>query len=172
MKSRWQECRLVSPASLPDGKVPMNLQEISGSDDFDHVHWTQSDDLEKTWTESEPISAPARAPVKRHDGRKAGVCDVTPSIIPTREPFWPSATWCSFRAFTPCATTSFRVTRFMACIARTAPRRNAEFFRLEVSRLPLHQLNLRSHCKICRIIDRGVEVAENTQPTRKALSVI
>ena len=67
---------------MPDGKVLMNLQEIGGSDYFGHVHWSQSGDLGKTWTEPEPISALARDPVKGHAGLKAGVCDVTPQYHP------------------------------------------------------------------------------------------
>ncbi len=64
-----------------DGKpvALMNLQEIGGSDYFGPVHWSESKDLGRTWSEPKPIPALGRAPVEgRTDGLMAGVCDVTP----------------------------------------------------------------------------------------------
>lgn len=68
-----------------DGKpvILMTLQEIGGSDYFGPVHWMQSNDLGKTWTEPEPIEAFGRDPVAgRSDGLTAAVCDVTPQYHP------------------------------------------------------------------------------------------
>lgn len=57
----------------------MNLQEIGGSDYFGPVHWSESKDLGRTWSEPTPISSLGREPVVgRTDGLMAGVCDVTP----------------------------------------------------------------------------------------------
>ena len=63
-----------------DGKpiALMNLQEIRGSDYFGQVHWCQSDDFGKTWTDPKPIQSLGRDPVPGHKGLEAGVCDVTP----------------------------------------------------------------------------------------------
>ncbi|QDU38970.1 hypothetical protein Mal4_33020 [Maioricimonas rarisocia] len=61
----------------------MNIQEIGGSDYFGPVHWTESHDRGRTWTDPEPIAALDRDPVPgRDDGLKAGVCDVTPQYHP------------------------------------------------------------------------------------------
>lgn len=57
----------------------MNLQEIGGSDYFGTVHWSESQDLGRTWSKPVPIPALGRDPVAgRKDGLMAGVCDVTP----------------------------------------------------------------------------------------------
>ena len=59
--------------------VLMTLQAIGGSDYFGQVHWTESNDLGKTWSEPEPIAALGRDPIAgRADDLKAGVCDVVP----------------------------------------------------------------------------------------------
>lgn len=60
----------------------MNLQEIGGSDYFGPVHWTESTDRGKTWSQPAPIAALGRDPVQEHPGLKAGVCDVTPQYHP------------------------------------------------------------------------------------------
>ncbi len=72
---------------LPDASgqpiALMCLQEIGGSDYFGPVHWSQSTDLGRTWTEPQPIPALGRDPVAgRNDGLMAGVCDVTPQYHP------------------------------------------------------------------------------------------
>ena len=59
--------------------VLMNLQTISGSDYFGHVHSMQSMDFGKTWTKPEPIAALGRVKV---EGAEEGVCDVTPQWHP------------------------------------------------------------------------------------------
>jgi len=60
----------------------MNLQEIGGSDYFGQVHWSESVDLGKTWSQPKPIAALGRDPVEGHPGLLAGVCDVTPQFHP------------------------------------------------------------------------------------------
>lgn len=60
----------------------MTLQEISGSDYFGPVHWSESRDGGKTWSEPEAIPSLAREPVKGHAGLMAGVCDVVPQYHP------------------------------------------------------------------------------------------
>ena len=61
----------------------MNLQVIGGSDYFGQVHWSQSRDLGRTWTNPQPITALGRDRVPgRDDSLKAGVCDVTPQYHP------------------------------------------------------------------------------------------
>ena len=62
--------------------VLMTLQEITGSDYFGPVHWTQSDDLGKSWTDPVPIAALGRRPVPEHPGLEKGVCDVVPQYHP------------------------------------------------------------------------------------------
>jgi hypothetical protein len=69
-------CMLPNQNGMPIAL--MNLQEIGGSDYFGQVHWSQSVDLGKTWSEPEPIKSLGRDPVRGHEGLKAGVCDVTP----------------------------------------------------------------------------------------------
>ena len=57
---------------VPQKKGPpvalMNLQEIGGSDYFGQVHWSESRDVGKTWTDPEPIAALGRDPMPDHDG--------------------------------------------------------------------------------------------------------
>lgn len=61
----------------------MNLQEIGGSDYFGTVHWSESKDLGRTWSEPTPIASLGRDPVAgRDDKLMAGVCDVTPQYHP------------------------------------------------------------------------------------------
>ncbi|WP_395751554.1 exo-alpha-sialidase [Prosthecobacter sp.] len=68
------------PCLMPskDGPVVlMTMQEIRGSDFFMPVHWMESRDLGKTWSEPQPIPALGRDPTT--DGRgEEGVCDVVP----------------------------------------------------------------------------------------------
>lgn len=63
--------------------VLMTMQEIGGSDYFGPVHFTESRDLGRTWTEPRPIAALGREPIPgRDDGLLAAVCDVTPQYHP------------------------------------------------------------------------------------------
>lgn len=68
------------PCVIPskDGPVVfMTMQEIRGSDYFLPVHWMESRDLGKTWTEPQPV--PPLGRVATTDGRgDEGVCDVVP----------------------------------------------------------------------------------------------
>ena len=60
----------------------MNLQEIGGSDYFGQVHWSESRDVGKTWSDPKPIDSLGRDPMPDHEGLKAGVCDVVPQYHP------------------------------------------------------------------------------------------
>lgn len=68
------------PCVIPgkDGLVIfMTMQEIRGSDFFMPVHWMESRDLGKTWTEPQPV--PPLGRISTTDGRgDEGVCDVVP----------------------------------------------------------------------------------------------
>jgi hypothetical protein len=72
------------PCLVPskDGPVVfMTMQEIRGSDFFMPVHWMESSDLGKTWTEPQPVPPLGRIPTT--DGRgDEGVCDVVPQYHP------------------------------------------------------------------------------------------
>jgi hypothetical protein len=66
-------------ACVVPGKPPvllMTMQEITGSDVFHHVHWVESRDGGRAWSEPRPIPGMGR---KRHpDGLEEGVCDTVP----------------------------------------------------------------------------------------------
>jgi len=72
------------PCVIPskDGPVVfMTMQEIRGSDFFMPVHWMESRDLGKTWSEPQPV--PPLGRVATTDGRgDEGVCDVVPQWHP------------------------------------------------------------------------------------------
>lgn len=70
------------PGANGNATFLMNLQAIGGSDYFGPVHWCESNDQGKTWSEPAPIPALDRDPVKGHPGLQAGVCDVTPQYHP------------------------------------------------------------------------------------------
>ncbi len=76
-------CMMPGPDGTPIAL--MNLQEIGGSDYFGQVHWSQSSDLGKTWSDPQPIPALGRDPISSHPGLMAGVCDVTPQYHPQTE---------------------------------------------------------------------------------------
>ena len=64
----------------------MTLQEIRGSDYFGQVHWSESKDFGRTWSDPKPIGAFGREVVEgRSDGLMAAVCDVTPQYHPQSE---------------------------------------------------------------------------------------
>jgi hypothetical protein len=69
------------PAS-PSPIALMTLQVITGSDYFGPVHWTESHDFGRTWSDPQPIPALGRIPVQGHDGLQEGVCDVVPEYHP------------------------------------------------------------------------------------------
>lgn len=60
----------------------MTQQQISGSDYFGPVHFTESRDEGATWSDPLPISALGRRPVEGHEGLENGVCDVVPEYHP------------------------------------------------------------------------------------------
>ncbi len=65
---------------LPDGAILMTLQSITGSDLFGPVHWTESRDLGRSWTDPQPIPALGRRPAG--EDLEEGVCDVVPEHHP------------------------------------------------------------------------------------------
>ena len=69
----------VIPGSAGAG-VFMTLQTILGSDNFGPVHWMESPDQGRTWTEPQPV--PALGRIKQPDGNEEGVCDVVPEYHP------------------------------------------------------------------------------------------
>ena len=60
----------------------MAVQEIGGSDYFGPVHWSESQDLGKSWDDPKPIASLGRIPEPKHPGLMAGVCDVVPQYHP------------------------------------------------------------------------------------------
>ncbi len=82
----WFHPRCCMIPSQSDSPVLfMNLQVIGGSDYFGPVHWSESNDLGKTWSQPQSIPALGRDPMKEHEGLMAGVCDVTPQYHPMTE---------------------------------------------------------------------------------------
>ncbi len=61
-----------------DGSLLMTLQGITGSDYFHPVHWSESRDLGRTWTEPKPIPAMGRH--TNPDGVEEGYCDTVPEF--------------------------------------------------------------------------------------------
>jgi hypothetical protein len=72
----------MRPASDGQPIALMTLQEISGSDYFGPVHWSESRDGGKTWSDPLMIGSFNREPVKGYPGLMAGVCDVVPEYHP------------------------------------------------------------------------------------------
>ncbi len=58
----------------------MTLQTIAGSDYFGPVHWMESTNMGRTWSEPQPV--PPLGRVKQPDGAEEGVCDVVPEYHP------------------------------------------------------------------------------------------
>jgi hypothetical protein len=58
----------------------MTLQTIAGSDYFGPVHWMESRDRGRTWTDPRPVPPLGRVP--QADGWEEGVCDVVPEFHP------------------------------------------------------------------------------------------
>jgi hypothetical protein len=68
-------CVLPGRAGAPD-TVFMTLQTIGGSDYFGPLHWMETVDRGRTW--SEPREVPPLGRVPAADGAEEGVCDVVP----------------------------------------------------------------------------------------------
>ena len=72
------------PCLMPGKGGPvvfMTMQEIRGSDFFMPVHWMESRDLGKTWSEPQPVPPLGRVPTTDSRGDE-GVCDVVPQYHP------------------------------------------------------------------------------------------
>lgn len=72
------------PCLVPskDGPVVfMTMQEIRGSDFFLPVHWMESRDFGKTWTDPQPVPSLGRNPATDDRGDES-VCDVVPQFHP------------------------------------------------------------------------------------------
>ncbi len=63
-------------ACLTHDRIFMTLQTIKGSDYFGPVHWTESKDLGKNWSEFQPV--PPLGWAETEGQGFEGVCDVTP----------------------------------------------------------------------------------------------
>ena len=74
-------CRIPAGHGISD-RILMTLQEIGGSDYFGPVHWSETRDQGRTWTQPELIPAFDRQPVPGEHGLQAGVCDVVPQFHP------------------------------------------------------------------------------------------
>jgi hypothetical protein len=74
----------VCMVPAPGGPVAfMTLQDIKGSDYFGPVHWSESRDAGKTWSDPTPVPGLGRVPAA--GGAEQGVCDVVPEFhAPTR----------------------------------------------------------------------------------------
>src|SRR5699024_11186214 len=60
--------------SLPDGRVLMTCQKITGSDNFGTVHWCITEDKGKNWSDPQPVPAFQRRSLG--GGFEDGACDV------------------------------------------------------------------------------------------------
>jgi len=78
-------CMVLPSGNSQTPSVFMTMQEIAGSDFFGPVHFTESVDLGKTWSEPEAIKPLGQFSVPGHDGLKQGVCDVVPQYhVPSK----------------------------------------------------------------------------------------
>ncbi len=77
-------CRLPAQAAGSTPRVLMTAQEISGSDYFHPVHWTETADIGTTWSTPKPVPGFDRTAVPGTEIER-GVCDVVPEYhAPTR----------------------------------------------------------------------------------------
>jgi hypothetical protein len=72
----WFLPRACSVPGKPVPTVLMTTQSISGSDYYGPVHWSESHDLGRTWSEPQPI--PGMGRVLQPDGVEEGFCDSVP----------------------------------------------------------------------------------------------
>ncbi len=61
-------------------KLFMTLQSISGSDYFGPVHWSESDDLGRSWSTPQPV--PGMGRISGADNVEEGYCDSVPEYHP------------------------------------------------------------------------------------------
>jgi hypothetical protein len=76
----WFHPRACLVPERPRPLLLMTLQEITGSDEFHHVHWSKSRDLGATWSVPQPIPGMGRR--ETPDGLLEGICDVVPEYHP------------------------------------------------------------------------------------------
>lgn len=76
----WFHPRACTLPGKGGPRVFMTLQTITGSDYYGPVHWMESTDRGKTWTEPQPVPGLGRVPAA--DGMEEGVCDVVPEYHP------------------------------------------------------------------------------------------
>ena len=76
----WFHPRACMVPAEPNPVAVMTMQAITGSDVFHHIHWTESRDLGKAWSEPEPVPSLGRHTLP--DGVEEGYCDVVPEYHP------------------------------------------------------------------------------------------
>lgn len=76
----WFHPRATVIASAAQPTVLMTLQPIMGSDYYGPVHWSQTTDGGRHW--SEPVEIPGLGRKTLADGSQEGVCDVVPEFHP------------------------------------------------------------------------------------------
>jgi hypothetical protein len=74
----WFHPRACRIPARPRPVLLMTLQEITGSDVFHHVHWSESKDLGAAWSDPRPIPGMGRRSAP--DGLEEGICDVVPEF--------------------------------------------------------------------------------------------
>ncbi|PHS14020.1 MAG: sialidase [Blastopirellula sp.] len=74
-------CMVPGAKGQPETAL-MTLQSIGGSDYFGPVHFSESHDIGKSWSKPTEIPALAWHEMPKHEGLKAGVCDVVPQYHP------------------------------------------------------------------------------------------
>ena len=72
----WFHPRACVLPGRPRPTVLMTIQSITGSDYYGPVHWSESHDLGRTW--SEPQAIPGMGRVLQPDGVEEGYCDTVP----------------------------------------------------------------------------------------------
>lgn len=72
----WFHLRACAIPARPRPRVFMTLQQISGSDLYGPVHWSESADLGATW--SAPALIPGMGRRTLPDGTEEGFCDTVP----------------------------------------------------------------------------------------------
>ncbi len=68
------------PCRLPGGRLLMAVQNISGSDNFSDVHWSESTDGGRAWSDPVPVPGFERRPIE--EGLEEAVADTVPEHHP------------------------------------------------------------------------------------------